>query len=50
MPNLTIKKHFKIVGQPGTILYFNSTELTLDVSPPDAKSFILADERDYFRH
>ena len=50
MPDVTIKKHFKIVGQPGTVLHFNSSLLVIDLLPHDAKSMILGDERDYFRH
>ena len=49
---MIIKKHFKIVGQPGTILFFKSALLTLDLlsSELHPSAFASKDDRNYFRH
>ena len=31
MPNLKFKKHLKVIGQPGTSLFFKASTLTIDL-------------------
>ena len=46
MPDLKIKKPFKIRGQPGTCLFFKQTTLCFDLNASEQKE---KDDRDFKR-